>query len=154
MFFLNFVLWLGGLLLMGIGVYATMDKWDSGEVFKFDTVFDVIINIGLLVLIVGFVIFVVSLAGCIGSLRENTCLLRIFSFFMLVFFLLGIITSALCLTSSSSIYPKKITTFLEKEFDLSDKLISRYRDNLDYQNLIDFIQHDFRCCGLTDEADL
>merc|ERR1719450_1741226 len=31
MFFFNFIFWLMGLLLMGIGIYAIMDKWSSGE---------------------------------------------------------------------------------------------------------------------------
>ena len=53
-----------------------MDKWSSGEAFKLNTIFDVIFNIGFLLLIIGFVIFVVSFAGCIGALRENMCLLR------------------------------------------------------------------------------
>ena len=76
MFFFNFIFWLMGLLLMGIGIYAIMDKWSSGEAFKLNTIFDVIFNIGFLLLIIGFVVFIVSFAGCIGALRENMCLLR------------------------------------------------------------------------------
>ena len=45
------------------------------------------------------------------------------------------------------IYPHKLTEFLEKE--LSQKLIKSYRDDLDFQNIIDLIQQDFECCGLS-----
>ena len=45
------------------------------------------------------------------------------------------------------IYPHKLTEFLEKE--LSQKLIQSYRDDLDFQNIIDLIQQDFECCGLS-----
>lgn len=95
MFFFNFIFWLMGLLLMGvkpfefkliqfildckcsqIGIYAIMDKWSSGEAFKLSTIFDVIFNIGFLLLLIGFIVFIVSFAGCIGALRENMCLLR------------------------------------------------------------------------------
>ena len=59
-----------------IGIYAIMDKWSSGEAFKLNTIFDVIFNIGFLLLLIGVVVFIVSFAGCIGALRENMCLLR------------------------------------------------------------------------------
>merc|ERR1719410_1015874 len=87
MFFFNFIFWLMGLLLMGIGIYAIMDKWSSGEAFKLETIFDVIFNIGFLLLIIGFIVFIVSFAGCIGALRENMCLLRFYSLCLLIFFL-------------------------------------------------------------------
>ena len=48
------------------------------------------------------------------------------------------------------IYPHKLTEFLENE--LSEKLIASYRDDLDFQNLIDLVQQDFKCCGLSSEG--
>ena len=53
MFFFNFLFWLSGLLLLGIGVYAALDKWSSGEAFKLQTIFDVMFNIGFLLMIIG-----------------------------------------------------------------------------------------------------
>ena len=65
-------------LLFKIGIYAIMEKykWSSGEAFKLNTIFDVIFNVGFLLLLIGVVVFIVSFAGCIGALRENMCLLR------------------------------------------------------------------------------
>ena len=71
MFFFNFLFWLSGLLLVGVGTYAALDKWSSGEAFKLQTIFDVMFNIGFLLIIIGGVVFIVSFAGCIGALREN-----------------------------------------------------------------------------------
>ncbi len=34
-------------------MYATLDKWSSGEVFKLDTIFDVMFNLGFLLIIIG-----------------------------------------------------------------------------------------------------
>ena len=35
---------------------------------------------------------------------------------------------------------------------MSEKLIQSYRDDLDFQNLIDLVQHDFMCCGISSEG--
>ena len=40
----------------------------------------------------------------------------------------------------------KVSYFLEK--NLSEELIKSYRDDLDFQNLIDLVQQEFECCGI------
>lgn len=145
MFFFNFLFWLSGLLLLGIGVYAALDKWSSGEAFKLQNIFDVMFNIGFLLMIIGGIVFLVSFAGCIGALRENMFFLRFYSLCLLIFFL-----AEMTLLALSFIYPNKLTEFLETE--LSEKLIQSYRDDLDFQNLIDLVQQDFECCGISSEG--
>lgn len=145
MFFFNFLFWLSGLLLVGVGIYAALDKWSSGEAFKLQTIFDVMFNIGFLLMIIGGIIFIVSFAGCIGALRENMFLLKFYSLCLLIFFL-----AEMTLLALSFIYPNKLTEFLEEE--LSDELIQSYRDDLDFQNLIDLVQHDFTCCGINSDG--
>jgi len=145
MFLFNFLFWLVGALLIAVGTYAVLDRWSSGEVFRLETIFDILFNVGFLLIIVGGIVFIVSFAGCIGALRENMCLLRFYSLFLLLFFLGEMVCLAL-----GFIYPHKMNEFLEDE--LSDKLIERYRDDLDFQNLIDLIQSDFHCCGLSSKG--
>merc|ERR1712223_1491925 len=141
MFLFNFLFWLLGALLVAIGIYAVFDKWTSGEGFRFENIFDVIFNLAFLFIIIGVVVFIVSFAGCIGALRENMCLLRFYSFCLLLFL------AEMLVIALGFIYPHKLTEFLEKE--LSQKLIQSYRDDLDFQNIIDLIQQDFECCGLS-----
>merc|ERR1740123_997829 len=113
-----------------------MDEWSSGEAFKLNTIFDVIFNVGFLLLLIGVVVFIVSFAGCIGALRENMCLLKFYSFCLLLFFLFEMALAAL-----GFIFPYKVNVFLENT--LSKELIENYRDDLDFQNLIDLVQKDF-----------
>lgn len=62
--------------MIGIGMYAFVDKWQLTGWVKLETVYDVILNVSLVMVIMGGVVFVVSFAGCVGALRENTCLLK------------------------------------------------------------------------------
>jgi len=100
MFFFNFLFWLMGALLAGIGCYAVVDKWASGEGFRLENVFDIIFNLAFLLVIIGGVVFIVSFAGCIGALRENMCLLKFYSLCLLLFFLAEMALAALGKLSS------------------------------------------------------
>lgn len=81
-----FNLQLVGGLLIGIGLYAFVDKWQLLGWIKLENVYDVILNVSLVMIIMGGVIFIVSFAGCVGALRENTCLLKFVSRITFVFF--------------------------------------------------------------------
>ncbi|EDV45641.1 tetraspanin-33 [Drosophila erecta] len=145
-FLLNFVFWLFGGLLLGIGVYAFKDKWEeaNGSV-RLENFYDVILNISLVMILAGMVIFLVSFSGCLGALRENTFLLKFYSMCLLLFFLLEMAIAIICF-----VCPQYMNTFLEKQF--TDKIIHSYRDDPDLQNFIDFAQQEFKCCGLSNSG--
>jgi len=91
LFFWNFFIMMIGSLIIGIGIYAVhaggeIENLVSGE-RSFDDVSDLISHVPLIVVITGSIIFAISFAGCIGSLRENLCLLRMYSISMLLIFL-------------------------------------------------------------------
>lgn len=142
-FLLNFIFWLFGGLLLAIGVYAFMDKLKDGNGWvRLDTVYDVMFNISLVMIIMGVVVFVVSFAGCLGALRENTCLLKFYSMCLLMFFIMEMTLAIICF-----VFPQYMNSFLEYQF--TDKIIHSYRDDSDLQNFIDFAQQEFKCCGLS-----
>jgi len=68
-----------GSLLAAVGVYASLDKWRSGEGFKLDNVVDVLLNVSLLLVIVGGIVFFVSEISNLfeDKALSNTSLLRI-----------------------------------------------------------------------------
>lgn len=144
-FLLNFIFWLFGGLLIGVGLYAFVDKWQATGWVKVETVYDIILNISLVMIISGGVIFVVSFAGCVGALRENTCLLKFYSLCLLIFFLLEMAVAII-----GFVFPHTMQSMLEESF--TDKIIDSYREDPDLQNFIDFAQQEFRCCGLSSEG--
>ncbi|XP_078053222.1 tetraspanin-14 isoform X2 [Augochlora pura] len=144
-FMLNFVFWLFGGLLIGVGLYAFVDKWQATGSVRLENVYDVVLNISLVMVIAGGVVFVVSFAGCVGALRENTCLLKFYSLSLLVFFLLEMGVAIV-----GFVFPHTLQSLLEESF--TDKIIQTYREDPDLQNFIDFGQQEFQCCGLSQEG--
>ncbi|CAG9760798.1 unnamed protein product [Ceutorhynchus assimilis] len=144
-FLLNFIFWLFGGLLIGIGLYAFVDKWQLTGWVKLENVYDVILNVSLVMVIMGGVVFIVSFAGCVGALRENTCLLKFYSLCLLIFFLVEMGIAIL-----GFVFPHSMQSVLEENF--TDKIIHTYRDDPDLQNFIDFAQQEFKCCGLSSEG--
>ncbi|KAF4532595.1 hypothetical protein B566_EDAN013373 [Ephemera danica] len=134
-----------GGLLIGIGLYAFVDKWQATGLVKVETVHDVVLNISLLMVLAGGVIFIVSFTGCVGALRENTCLLKFYSLCLLIFFLLE-----MAIAVGGFVFPQAMQSLLEESF--TDKIIHSYREDPDLQNLIDFGQQEFKCCGLSHDG--
>lgn len=170
-FLLNFVFWLFGGLLLGIGVYAFRDKWeDANGSVRLENFYDVFLNISLVMILAGTVIFLVSFSGCVGALRENTFLLKFYSMCLLLFFLLEMAIGESRHRAPDFVLSSTFSTFLsvcanshrllrvpavhehllEKQF--THKIIHSYRDDPDLQNFIDFAQQEFKCCGLSNSG--
>ena len=73
------------------------------------------------------------------------CLLQFYSICLLLFFL-----AEMALAAVGFLIPHKVSYFLEES--LSDELVKSYRDDLDFQNLIDLVQQEFQCCGITSQG--
>lgn len=59
-------------MFASLGFYAFYEKWQATGLVKVDTIYDIVLNISLVLVILGGIVFVVSFAGCLGALRENT----------------------------------------------------------------------------------
>ncbi|XP_050057110.1 tetraspanin-14-like isoform X2 [Aphis gossypii] len=68
-----------------------------------------------------------------------------YSLCLLIFFLLEMGIAII-----GFVFPHNMQATLEESF--TDKIIHTYRDDPDLQNLIDFAQKEFQCCGLSSEG--
>ena len=134
MFFMNVVFWIVSCLILAIAVYAMLEKQAIyGQISRLTT------DPAAILLGVGIVMFVISFAGCLGALRENICLLRLYSF-LLGFMLLLEITAAIL----GYVYSEKVKTEMHNAFT---KMIDNYLDDPDLQLVIDTVQKELKCCG-------
>ncbi|XP_014054046.1 tetraspanin-17 [Salmo salar] len=137
LFGFNIIFWLLGAAFLGIGLWAWAEKGVLSNMASitdlggFDPVW--------LFIVVGGVMFILGFAGCIGALRENTLLLKFFSVFLGLIFFLELTAGILAFVFKDWI-KDQLNFFINNN-------VKAYRDDIDLQNLIDFTQEYWSCCG-------
>ncbi|XP_030917768.1 tetraspanin-33 [Geospiza fortis] len=151
LFFFNLLFWMISMVMVAVGVYARLLK-HAGELgapqpcwFRATSTAGVAamaclaVSPAILLIVVGVLTFLITFCGCVGSLRENICLLQVFSVCLTIIFLLQLAAGVLGFVFSDKARGKVS--------EIISGAIVHYRDDLDLQNLIDFGQKEFSCCG-------
>ncbi|XP_028305319.1 tetraspanin-33 [Gouania willdenowi] len=133
LFIFNFIFWIISLVMVSIGVYARMMKHAEAALACLS------VDPAVMLLVIGVLMFILTFCGCVGSLRENICLLQTFCICLTVLFMLQLVAGIL-----GFIFSDKART---KVSEIINNAIVHYRDDLDLQNLIDFGQREYGCCG-------
>ncbi|KAG5276477.1 hypothetical protein AALO_G00132500 [Alosa alosa] len=138
LFFCCYIFWVASAVLIAVGIYAKIAK-------EKDAVDTLMTDPALLLIVVGSLMLSITFFGCCGALRNATVPLKLFSGILLVIFLIQITAGVLGFLYSDLV--------LERTEQLMRKAIVRYREDLDLENLIDFIQKKFQCCGVHSYTD-
>ncbi|XP_071113401.1 tetraspanin-33-like isoform X2 [Haliotis cracherodii] len=126
LFVINFLVWTAGCVMLGIGIWARLQK-------KGLTFFDhVITDPAYMLIVVGSVMFFISIFGCIGALRENICLLRTYILTIVVVFVVQMVAGILAFVL--------MDTVEKAMMDYMQHAITHYGDNDDIRDAIDFLQ--------------
>ncbi|MEE6513696.1 hypothetical protein FKM82_021468 [Ascaphus truei] len=133
-----YIFWVASGLMISVGVYAKLSREAS--------IMDSLTTDPALILItVGILMFAVTFVGCMGALRDLHFLLKIFAWMLLFILILQLVAAVLGFLFSGMV--------LEKAAILMSKAITQYRQDLDLQNFIDYVQKKFECCGVTAYTD-
>ncbi|XP_053912769.1 tetraspanin-33 isoform X2 [Cuculus canorus] len=190
LFFFNTLFWAISMVMMAVGVYARLLKHAEAAMAC------LAVDPAVLLIVVGILTFLITFCGCVGSLRENICLLQVvsarspalqdlgfsamvppsslpspssysqFSGCLTIIFLLQLAAGVLGFVFSDKVrmargqygsQPVPLSDVLSivpvvpkargKVSEIINGAIVHYRDDLDLQNLIDFGQKEFSCCG-------
>lgn len=133
LFIFNFIFWIISLVMVSIGVYARMMKHAEAALACLS------VDPAIMLMVVGVLMFIITFCGCVGSLRENICLLQTFCVCLTLIFILQLAAGILGFIFSDKAR-NKVT-------EVINRAIIHYRDDIDLQNLIDFGQREFGCCG-------
>uniref|UniRef100_A0A4W6FZU2 Tetraspanin n=1 Tax=Lates calcarifer TaxID=8187 RepID=A0A4W6FZU2_LATCA len=123
---------IGGFIL-AIGIYAEVERQ------RYKTLEGVFLAPAIILIVLGIIMFIVSFIGVLASLRDNLTLLKVFMYTLTVCLILELLGGVLALL------------FRNQTVDLVNKNIRRgivnYYDDLDFKNIMDFVQKKFKCCG-------
>ncbi|XP_056142371.1 leukocyte surface antigen CD53 [Lampris incognitus] len=135
----NFLCFVCGIAVMGLGIYMMMTKFTSL------TPTFAKLNMSNMLLICGIIITCVSFMGFLGALKENRCFLIMFFVLLLILMVVELVAACLLL-----LYGEHVNKWIEK--DLKEGLaaaIKKTRENstapLSDWNLI---QNGLHCCGV------
>ncbi|KFW67277.1 Tetraspanin-15, partial [Pygoscelis adeliae] len=122
-----------GLMILCVGIYAEVERQ------KHKTLEGIFLAPAIILLLLGFTMFSVSFVGMVGSLRDNRMLLKTFFWVLLVIFL-----TELLLIFIEIIFENKMNAVFHSNIQEG---IRHYYDDLDFKNILDFVQEKFSCCG-------
>jgi len=136
----NCVFALIGVVLIGFGAYVQIEAKDY-----LDFLGNNYVNTPIFVIVLGAIIFFISLFGCCGAYNESKCMMYTYGF-CLFFILIAQIGAG-------------IAAFALKG-DLRDNIegnlrngLTHYTDETVYRNAWDLVQKNFDCCGVENKTD-
>lgn len=143
LFVFNFVSWVFAVTAIGLGIWLKVDKTllvTTDTQFYFD--------LPLMTCVGGGVTFIVALLGCIGALRENLILLKVF-FFVLTIIWIGEMILAVAVFIIYAV-PEARDNFLRSQPEkILHSAIVKYMDDIEIKQWVDKIQSEFKCCGIS-----
>jgi CD63 antigen len=138
----NFIFLLAGLTLIIIGSVA------AAKLSPYSSVAGVHFNgVGIFIIVIGFVVFLISLFGCLGAYKENYCLLITFVILMIVS-LLALIAAII----TAFVMRNQVTHLMEQ--GLKSTIPDYNKKNNDViTKLWDELQLENKCCGSNSSVD-
>ncbi|XP_051656301.1 tetraspanin-15 [Manacus candei] len=131
--------WLIGALVLAVGIYAEIERQ------KYKTLESAFLAPAIILILLGVIMFLVSFVGVLASLRDNLCLLQAFMYILGICLLIELTGGVVAL-----IFRNQTIKFLN---DNIRRGIENYYDDLDFKNIMDSVQKQFKCCGGEDYKD-
>lgn len=141
LFLSNLVFTVLGLLVLGLGMWGLISK----ESFAQEKIGSIGTDPMLILVTLGMVLTMLCLSGCVGALRENCCLLKLFSAVVLV-----LITAQVLAAIMAYSLQDQVANVLRSGMLAA---MVRYQDDLDLRFITDEIQSNLQCCGADNYRD-
>jgi len=161
LFLTNFIVFVLGLVVFGVGIWVLVDKPSFLTLFEgaqnvsgvTEDEFNIKIytSAAYILLVVSFLVVLISFFGCFGAVKESKCMLGTYFTLILAMFIVMVIGAVLGYSGN-----------LEKTIkDPLKQALSQYRDNATatndplyaYKNTWNEVQKELKCCGVDNVKD-
>lgn len=143
MFIFNFFIFLGGSLLLAVGVWVLVDPMGFREIVAANPLLFTGVYV---ILALGSMLFLLGFLGCCGAIRENKCLLLFFFMLILFIFLSELAAAILAFLFREHITREYFTGELKRHYqghNHTDVFTSTWNA----------IMSSFDCCGVSGPED-
>ncbi|KAM3597512.1 uncharacterized protein V6R79_005526 [Siganus canaliculatus] len=141
LFVCNLVFTVLGLVVLGLGMWGLISK----ESFAKEKISSIGTDPMLMLVTMGFILTMLCLSGCVGALRENCSLLKLFSAAVLVLITVQVLAAIMAYSLQD-----QIGGYLKSGMLAA---MVRYQDDLDLRFIMDEIQSNLQCCGTDNYRD-
>jgi tetraspanin-11 len=141
MFIANFIIFVGGITVLGIGIWTLVDKAFMNELLGTNLFLGAV----YILIATGAIISLIAFFGCLGALKEIKCMLL--TYFMIVFL---IFVTMLVGGILGYVFREKVHTTMEQEMRSTVRL---YTTNRAVKRAWDDTQERLKCCGVTSYED-
>ncbi|XP_044037227.1 tetraspanin-10 [Siniperca chuatsi] len=141
LFLCNLVFTVLGLVVLGLGMWGLISK----ESFAQEKIGSIGTDPMLIFVTLGFVLTMLCLSGCVGVLRENCSLLKVFTAALLTFITAQVLAAIMAYSLQDQIGGYLRSGMLAA--------MVRYQDDLDLRFITDEIQSNLQCCGADNYRD-
>lgn len=147
LFIFNFMSWLGGLGAVAVGTWQLTDD----EKVITDAV-DFVLDPFIIICIIGAITFTIAFLGCVGAVREHVLLLKSFYICLSIVLVIELVCGGLIIVCYTEPAARDILRLTPET--LLKRAILQYMDDKSIRKLMDTIQRQFTCCGIsaTDEG--
>lgn len=144
MFISNFIIWVGSILLLSLGVWTVVDKPYLEELLGQQ----VYAAAAYIIIAVGVFAFFVSFLGCFGALKEIKCMLLMYFIITLLLFIVllmgGILGYVFRAQAKETVHTTLIQKMKDYDPDQSTSKVTRAWDDT---------QSALKCCGVDTPGD-
>lgn len=136
LFAVNFFVWVAGGVLIGVGIWSRLQRNPLAYAFDY-----VIVDMAYLLIGIGAVMFLISLFGCLGAMRESLCLIRTFVIAVVIVFVAQLVAGVLAFTLLDTVESTMMTHIRQAIVNYNETSAS------DTDAALNTLQIQHQCCG-------